>query len=126
MPSRLLTLLAVLVAYVPAPCDSVLSRGQRLLATEVSDARSALSLLPQALANRTLLLTGDSVTRHLFHELLKLIAVPHEPRTTVVNPIGNLVSCHEWKSAFRLLSGFASQRREAMEVSLSNAWPTGR
>ena len=91
-----------LLATLPFAINPVLSRGQRLLATEVSDARSALSLLPQALANRTLLLTGDSVTRHVFHELLKLIAVPHEPRTTVVNPIGNLVSCHEWKSAFRL------------------------
>ena len=70
----------------------------RLFEAEVADATPALSLLPQALANRTLLLTGDSVTRHAFHVLVRLIAAPHKLR----NPVGNLVSCHVWKSAFRL------------------------
>ena len=74
----------------------------RLLEAEVADATPALSLLPLALANRTLLLTGDSVTRDTFHVLVRLIATPHEPRTRHINPVGNLVSCHVWKSAFRL------------------------
>ena len=65
-------------------------------------ATPTLSLLPLALANRTLLLTGDSVTRDTFHVLMRLIATSHEPRTRKVNPVGNLVSCHVWKSAFRL------------------------
>ena len=56
-----------------------------LLEAEVADATPTLSLLPLALANRTLLLTGDSVTRDTFHVLVRLIATPHEPRTTDIS-----------------------------------------